>query len=108
MTKEKLQEMASRYQEKADRAYMNYQETGITRYDRERRNAEDLADALRMAAYASDDHDELCGFKGMMSYLAAKASRIKYMPDDQKEKAMDHVLNELLAEASMKGLISAE
>ena len=52
MDKEKLMELAERYQHKADTAFQNYQETGITRYDTARRNNEDMAEALRMAASA--------------------------------------------------------
>lgn len=41
MDKKKLMELAERYQCKADTAFQNYQETGITRYDTARRNNED-------------------------------------------------------------------
>ena len=46
MDKKKLMELAERYQCKADTAFQNYQETGITRYDTARRNNEDMAEAL--------------------------------------------------------------
>lgn len=46
MDKKKLMELAERYQHKADTAFQNYQETGITRYDTARRNNEDMAEAL--------------------------------------------------------------
>ena len=45
MDKKKLMELAERYQRKADTAFQNYQETGITRYDTARRNNEDMAEA---------------------------------------------------------------
>lgn len=59
MDKKKLMELAERYQCKADTAFQNYQETGITRYDTARRNNEDMAEALRMAASAKEDHDRM-------------------------------------------------
>ena len=59
MDKKKLMELAERYQHKADTAFQNYQETGITRYDTTRRNNEDMAEALRMAASAKEDHDRM-------------------------------------------------
>ena len=49
MDKKKLMELAERYQRKADAAFQNYQETGITRYDTARRNNEDMAEALRLS-----------------------------------------------------------
>lgn len=54
MTKKELIALADKHQEKADKAYKNYQETGITRYSRDYRNSEDLAAALRMAAKAAE------------------------------------------------------
>lgn len=55
MKREEIESLAAKYQQKADRAFQNYQETGMTRFDREQRNNEDLAEALRMAARAADD-----------------------------------------------------
>ena len=54
MNKEELIKLANKYQVKADNAYAIYQVTGISRYDRERRNAEDIAEVLRAAANASE------------------------------------------------------
>ena len=53
MDRSELEKLAERYQQKADRAFENYQDTGLRRYDTERNNMEDLADALRMAANAA-------------------------------------------------------
>lgn len=64
MDKKKLMELAERYQCKADTAFQNYQETGITRYDTARRNNEDMAEALRMAASAKEDHDRMIHLRG--------------------------------------------
>lgn len=61
MDKKTLETLAERYQKRADRAFENYQETGIKRYDTERNNMEDLADALRMAANAADEHNAYVG-----------------------------------------------
>ena len=52
LTKAELQRLAEKQEAKAERTFQLYQETGIARYDRERRNAEDLADALFAAADA--------------------------------------------------------
>ena len=42
LSKDDLGKLAAKYQEKADRAYDNYQATGISRYDRERRNTVEI------------------------------------------------------------------
>ena len=68
MDKKKLMELAERYQRKADTAFQNYQETGITRYDTARRNNEDMAEALRMAASAKEDHDRMIHLRGVLSW----------------------------------------
>jgi hypothetical protein len=73
LSKEDLAKLAARYQEKADRAYQNYQETGISRYDRERRSAEDLAEALRAAANADEEHSALGSLRAEFVWIAGQA-----------------------------------
>ena len=73
MTEKGLRALADRYQAKADRAYMRYQETGLPRDDRVRRNAEDLADALRMAADAADEHALLICTRSELYQMATYA-----------------------------------
>lgn len=73
MTEEELLDLAKKYQEKADRNYRNYQETGISRYDWERRNAEQLAEAMRMAANASEDHSKLIQLRSYIYGWGLKA-----------------------------------
>ena len=77
MDEKKLLELAERYQRKADTAFQNYQETGITRYDTARRNNEDMAEALRMAASAKEDHDRMIHLRGVLSQLAWRAAEAK-------------------------------
>lgn len=103
MTEEKLYAMAEKYQSKADRAYQTYQETGITRYDRERRNAEELADALRMAASAADEHTQLIGLRAELYSLAVRAQRV----DDDPVK-LEALRQSLLAVARVYNLIRGE
>ena len=84
MTKDKLEKLAEQYQRKADAAYENYQETGITRYNTARRNNEDMADALRMAAAAKDDHDKMICLRHELYQLATKADRANRAAEEQK------------------------
>lgn len=73
MTKVELITLAERWQAKADRAMDRYQEDGLARHNREREQAQDLADALRVAANAADDHSELISLRGAVYCLAVKA-----------------------------------
>ena len=73
MTKVELIALAERWQAKADRAMERYQEDGLPRHNREREQAQDLADALQIAASAADDHSELVGLRMMVNQLAVKA-----------------------------------
>ena len=73
MTKVELIALAERWQAKADRAMERYQEDGLPRHNREREQAQDLADALQIAASAADDHSELVSLQGAVYCLAVKA-----------------------------------
>lgn len=84
LSKAELEVLTEKYEAKAERAYQNYQETGISRYDRERRNAEELADAMRMAAQASDDYSQLINLRGSISVLASKAKDAMRQPEEKE------------------------
>lgn len=108
MDKKKLMELAERYQHKADTAFQNYQETGITRYDTARRNNEDMAEALRMAASAKEDHDRMIHLRGVLSQLAWRAAEANRASEEERPRKMQSVLGELLSAARMQGLIRDE
>jgi hypothetical protein len=106
LSKAELEAPAEKYEAKVSRAYQNYQETGITRYDRERRNAEDLASAMRMAASAERDYTKLVNIRGSVSMLASKAQLALKEQEDKRESAMEKVLKDLVALAVMEGLVT--
>lgn len=108
MTKAELEKLADQYQKKADKAYYDYQETGVTRYDTARRKNEDLAEAMRMAAAAKDDHEKLIHLRASILALVGKAESIRYAAEDQKEARMKDIVNELLSLARLSGLIHTE
>ena len=74
--KETIEKMIDQADRKAEQACMNYQETGTQRYERERQKAEDLADSLRMALSAYDDHVKLGALKADLMILANDADNI--------------------------------
>lgn len=106
LSKLELKSLAEKYEAKASRAYQNYQETGITRYYREHRNADDLASAMRMAASAERDYTKLVNIRGTVSMLASKAQSALKEPADKREAAMEKVLKDLVAMAVMEGLVT--
>lgn len=99
LSKEELEKLAAKYQDKADRAYRNYQETGVSRYDRERRNAEDMAEAFRAAANAADEHFLLgilrADFIGYASL--ADAALAEKAPREELEKILEGLISSAVA-----------
>ena len=91
-----LKKLIDRYQQKADAAYRNYQDSGVSRYDRERRNNEDLAVALRIALNAKDEHTMLISMRADLSDLASRADMAVHSHDVSEETS---VLNSLIAVA---------
>ena len=61
MKKEELMKLADSFQKKADAAFENYQETGMSRYGSAYRRNEELADALRPAVGDSHHADSSAG-----------------------------------------------
>lgn len=106
MSKAELNVLAEKYQAKAEKAYMNYQETGIARYDRERRNAEMMSDAFHMAARAEADYSKMISLRATLSMLAVKAKAAIRAQEDQKPEQLEKVARDLVAAAVMEGVIS--
>jgi len=95
MTRTELEKLIDRYDTKAEKAFRNYQETGVQRYERERQNAEDLADALRVALGSIDDHNLLLHLKGEITRLASRAESAQYKPEPEREREV--ILKELVS-----------
>lgn len=108
MKKEELLALAEKYQAKAYRAYAAYQETGLARYDRERCNNEDVAEAIRMAASAADDHAALVSMRGTVCDWAVRVQELKYKPDDLQEQATKALLSDIAAMGRIWGMIREE
>ena len=97
MDKKNMEALAERYQKRADRAFENYQETGIKRYYTERNNMEDLADALRMAANAADEHNAYVGMRGAFVGLVTIAQDIEFAADKEScEELVNKLVESLL------------
>lgn len=106
MNREELLGLAEKYQTKADTAAENYQETGMSRYGSAARRNEDIAEALRMAAAAADEHHEYIGIKAQMSNFAWRANMASTArTDDEKNELVDALIRDLAAYGRLKGLI---
>lgn len=98
LSKEELGKLAAKYQDKANRAYQNYQATGISRYDRERRNAEDMAEALRAAASAAEEHSALGSLRAEFVWIAGQAD--KALAEDAPKEKLAEILENIISYAS--------
>ena len=97
MDKADLSKLADKYRKKAEAAFENYQGTGLSRYDRERRNAEDMADAFDMAANAADEH-AFCGhLKAELLWHAGQAERA--LANDASKEDLAELLKAVISTA---------
>ena len=94
-SKDELGKLAAKYQEKADRAYDNYQATGMPRYDRERRNAEDMAEALR----AADEHSVLGSLRAEFVWIAGQADAA--LAENAPREKLAEILESIISYAAM-------
>lgn len=105
MSKAELEVLVEKYEAKADRAFRAYQETGIGRYDRERRNAEELADAIRMAARASDDYTAMIHLRADLVEAAHLARSARMESEEKRQEAMEKALETVETMAVRRGLL---
>lgn len=105
MDKKRLLELAEKHSAKADTAFRNYQETGITRYSTAWHREEELADALRIAAASVEDHMTLVHLRANVAEWISRATDLKYKPDISKEKASAALLVDLIAYGKLMGLM---
>lgn len=106
-----LTALIDKYNEEAEKNYRNYQETGMSRYERAQHKAEDLADTLRVAAKAMDDHQKRLHYQTSIHNWAALALKIKEelsMQELSDQKLVTMLLNEIIAVARMDGLCPKE
>lgn len=108
LTNKELEAMIERYDAKAETAYRNYQETGMSRYDRERTRNEDLADALRMALNAADDHSAAVDLRCNLVDLGHRAQVVLRDCDAMLPDAVEKLLRDVAASATARGLIKRD
>ena len=105
MTKAELETLSERWRNKSESALERYQETGTQRYYREYCNAEDLADALKMAADAADALADNIHTKAQLANFAYKAWLIEHTEEAEKAQKTKELLTELISYGVMNGVI---
>lgn len=96
--RKKLEQLIDRYDAKAERNFLNYQDTGFTRYEREQHNAEDMAEALRAALNAAEEHETLQSLKVQVLDWASKS---EYNLDTLQDTAIESLLRDIVSFAAM-------
>lgn len=74
MEKKEIEKLVDKYQKRADNAEAAYQETGAARYNTTYWNNQELADTLRIALSAKDDHEALRDMRMMLSNFASRGA----------------------------------
>lgn len=90
LEQKELAKLVEKYQAKADAAAQAYQETGLTRYHSTYWRNQDMADALRTAMTAQEDHDTLREIRLVLSNFASRgaaAGSPHRAPDERAELA---------------------
>ena len=85
--KKDLEKLIERYDKKAETAFRNYQET-------ERRNAENMAEAMRAAYNAAEEHANLISIRAQVLWWAGQADgllRQKDLPAEVESLLLDIV-----------------
>lgn len=108
MSKAELEVLVEKYEGKANRAFRNFQETGISRYDRERRNAEELAGAIRMAVRASDDYTTMIHLRADLAEAAHLARAARMESEEKRQEAMEKALETVERMAARRGILRGE
>lgn len=105
MNKEAIEKLASRYQEKADKDYSSYQDSGIKQYLYSYHKNEDLAVALRIAAGAADEHQAYIALKLRMVEFIQRAQRAAGTPVDfEKEVIIKALIQDMIQYENLEGL----
>ena len=102
-----LEKLIDQYQKRADTAEQAYQETGMQRYYTTHWTNQNLADALRIALSAKEEHETLHDMKMMLSNFASRgaAATSPLRSGDEQVKLALTLARELAEYGQRNGLI---
>lgn len=87
MEKKEIEKLIAKYQKRADNAEIVYQETGAQRYYTTQWTNQSLADTLRIALSAKDDHEALRDMRMMVSNFASRGAAATSVLRSENEQA---------------------
>lgn len=107
MTKADIEKFIEHYETVSARNFDNYQQSGIARYDREYRKAEDMVEIGRMALSIADTRAQNGSLRACMGFWGAKAVDILHNQqyEDQTE-VIQRLLRDMKAVCVGMGLCS--
>ena len=107
VSEKELEKMIAKYQQRADAAEQAHQETGMQRYYTTYCTNQDLADALRIALSAKEEHETLHDMKMMLSNFASRgaAATNPFRSGDEQVKLALVLAKELAEYGRRNGLI---
>lgn len=100
--KKELTKLITKYELKAGKSLMLYQETGSARYDRSAYEAETIADALRVVLDSADSDAERLAMRAEISGWAERAPRGEDISGDVTWYARAHGLWRDVSEEEQK------
>lgn len=103
MRKQEIEEFIRKQEKISQRNYMNYQETGTSRYLNAHEKAENLVDIARQALSAADDHQTVGTYSAYISQWGTKAVHLLHSGrvDDPEVRSL---LSDIKTYAVMRGL----
>ena len=107
LERKELEKLVKKYQAKAEAAAQAYQETGLARYHATYWRNQDMADALRTALYAKDDHETLHDMRMVLSNFASRgaAAVSPYRGRDERVELALRLAEEVADYGRRNGLI---
>lgn len=102
MTREEIEDFIEKQSKIYHRNFMNYQESGLTRYERAAQKADELIDLANQALAAVDDHQMVGNLRSELSHIGNRAIRILHNRD---ENAMIQLLKDIKAIAKSYKLV---
>ena len=107
MDEKKLKELIDKYQKRADTAEQDYQLSGAQRYYTTQCTNQDMADALRIALVAKEDHETLRDMKLTLSNFASRgaAATSPHRPESERAELAAILAKEIADYGKRNGLI---
>ncbi len=107
LDEKELKKLIEKYDKRADNALQLYQETGAKRHYTANYTSQNMADALRVALQAKEDHEDLQNMKLELSNFASRgaAATSQLRPESERAELAAILAKELADYGKRNGLI---